>query len=76
MSKTGRPQKSSGDSRSESVKFRLAQREKAAFGKAAELAGIGLSTWIRERLRKAARRELEEAGLSVPFVDKRFWEQT
>ncbi len=75
MSKTGRPQKSSDDSRSESVKFRLTKREKAAFKKAAELAGIGLSTWVRERLRKAARNELEEAGLTVPFVDKRFWEE-
>jgi len=74
MSKTGRPQKSSDDTRSETAKFRLTQREKDAFEEAAKLAGIGLSTWIRERLRKSARLELEDAGLPVPFVDKRFWE--
>ena len=46
----------------------MSQQEKQGFREAAELSGIGLSTWIRERLRMAAIRELESAGRRVPFV--------
>ena len=74
MSKTGRPIKSSSESKSETVKFRLDNREKQAFEDAARLAGIDLSAWIRERLRKSARRELEDAGLPISFIDRKFWE--
>ena len=35
-----------------------------------DIAGISLSSWIRERLRLAAIRELEQAGRKVPFVPK------
>ena len=48
--------------------IRLTESEKAAFAQAAELAGIPVSAWIRERLRLAAIRDLEGAGLRVPFV--------
>jgi hypothetical protein len=41
-----------------------------AFRVAADLAGLALSAWVRERLRLAARRELEEAGKSVPFLGR------
>lgn len=54
-----------------SVEVRMQPDEKTAFQEAAELAGIPLSAWIRERLRKAARIELEDAGKSVPFVRRR-----
>jgi len=48
--------------------LRLRQAEKQAFSKAAEVAGVPLSSWIRERLRRAAIRELEEANLSNPML--------
>jgi hypothetical protein len=35
---------------------------------AAELAGVGLATWVRERVRGIARRELEEADKPVAFL--------
>jgi hypothetical protein len=48
--------------------IRLTDSEKQAFMQSAELAGIPLSSWIRERLRLAAIRELENAGQKIPFV--------
>jgi hypothetical protein len=51
------------------VQIRLLQAEKQAFEKAAQLAGISLSAWVRERLRRAAIVELREAGLSIPFLE-------
>jgi uncharacterized protein (DUF1778 family) len=51
------------------VQIRLSQAEKQAFEKAAQLAGISLSAWVRERLRRAAIVELREAGLSIPFLE-------
>jgi uncharacterized protein (DUF1778 family) len=54
--------------KSESLKIRLGPEEKQAFQDAADLAGVALSAWIRERLRKAARAELEEAGQHIAFL--------
>ena len=51
--------------------IRLDESEKEAFVIAAELAGLDMSAWIRERLRKVARGELEDAGQDVPFLGKR-----
>lgn len=53
------------------VELRMSEREKRAFQIAADLSGIPLSAWIRERLRSAARRELIEAGQKVPFLQDR-----
>lgn len=50
------------------MQIRVQSDEKRAFEAAAELAGIGLSAWVRERLRSAAIRELEGAGKRVPFI--------
>ncbi len=50
------------------IKIRLSDVEKQAFEGAASLAGIAMSAWMRDRLRRVARRELQEAGLSVPFL--------
>jgi hypothetical protein len=50
------------------VIVRLSATEKAGFKEAADLAGVGLSTWIRERLRRSAIRELEELGRVAPFI--------
>ena len=50
------------------LEIRVTESEREAFFTASELAGIGLSTWVRERLRLAAIRELEAAGRRVAFV--------
>ncbi len=52
----------------EVLQIRLTADEKEGFRIAAELAGIGLSSWVRERLRLAAIRDLESAGQRIPFV--------
>jgi uncharacterized protein (DUF1778 family) len=57
--------------RTERMEFRLEPDEKTAFQAAADLAGVPLSSWVRERLRRAARRELEEADQKVPFLKSR-----
>ena len=51
-----------------SIEVRMSPDEKRAFQEAAELAGIPTSAWIRERLRRAAIRELEEASREIPFL--------
>jgi uncharacterized protein (DUF1778 family) len=56
--------------KSESLKIRLGPEEKQAFQDAADLAGVALSAWIRERLRKAAREELDEAGQHIAFLKR------
>jgi uncharacterized protein (DUF1778 family) len=50
------------------VQVRLAADEKAAFNAAAALDGKGLSEWLRDRLRRNARQELEAHGQAVPFL--------
>jgi hypothetical protein len=55
------------DMKSEVFKVRLTQSEKQAFQQSAEIAGLPLSGWVRERLRRAARVELEDAGKEIPF---------
>ena len=50
------------------LQLRVTEPEKDGFGAAADLAGLSLAAWVRERLRLAARRELSEAGKSVSFL--------
>lgn len=50
--------------------LRVAESEKASFETAASLAGVSLSAWVRERLRAAAIRELESAGLRIEFLNE------
>jgi uncharacterized protein (DUF1778 family) len=57
--------------KSEFIKIRLEPEEKQAFQEAAGIAGVSLSAWIRERLRKSARFELEDAGQQIPFLKRR-----
>jgi hypothetical protein len=64
----GRPPKGSDKIRGVRLDMRLEPVEKEAFRSAAELAGLDLSGWIRERLRALARKELEGAGKQVPFL--------
>jgi len=54
--------------KSEVLHIRITGSEKEGFELAAALAGISLSSWVRERLRLTAIRELESAGRKVPFV--------
>lgn len=54
--------------RTDRIELRLDPREKRAFQMAAEFAGLPLSAWIRERLRRIARNELEDAGQQAPFL--------
>lgn len=51
------------------LQIRLSEFEKQGFQEAANLAGISLSSWVRERLRLAAIRDLESAGQKIPFVE-------
>jgi len=57
--------------RSGRLEIRLEPKEKDGFERAAEIAGLPLSSWVRERLRRAARQELEDAGQAIPFMAKR-----
>ncbi len=54
--------------KNDSLKLRLTSEEKEAFTEAAKLSGIALSAWIRERLRRTATRELEDAGREIAFL--------
>ena len=56
------------DNKTLTIQIRLTPAEKDGFEQAAELAGIPLSSWVRERLRLAAIRDLESAGQRIPFV--------
>jgi uncharacterized protein (DUF1778 family) len=57
--------------KTESIRIRLEPEEKRAFQEAAGVAGLALSAWIRERLRREARIELERAGKKIPFIRQR-----
>jgi hypothetical protein len=46
----------------------VTESEKKAFRDAAERSGIPMATWMRERLRRVAIRELENADLPVAFL--------
>lgn len=52
------------------LKVRVSNSEKEAFQIAADIAGITVSAWARERLRRAAVRDLQDASRPVPFLEK------
>lgn len=66
----GRPKKDPARAKGEYLEVRLEATEKQAFRDAADLAGLDLSAWVRERLRSAARKELEVSDMPVAFMDK------
>lgn len=66
----GRPRKDIDKLRSEALLVRLEDAEKTAFRDAAELAGVPLSSWVRERLRQVASKELSSARMPVAFLDR------
>jgi uncharacterized protein (DUF1778 family) len=67
-SKRGAPKKSAARSKGDHIQFRVNPAEKKAFEQAADLDGKKLSEWIRDRLRRDSRQELEAQGQSVPFL--------
>lgn len=64
----GAARKKKSEKRTEALLIRLMTQEKTGFQLAADIAGISLSSWIRERLRLAAIRDLEQAGRKIPFI--------
>lgn len=65
-SKRGRPPTKA--KRDTTLDLRLSAEEKAAFSEASAIAGLPLSTWVRQHLRRAAARELEETGRVAAFL--------
>lgn len=65
----GRPPKGAGKTKATFLQVRLDEAEKRAFNEAAELSGLALSAWVRERLRLLARKELEKVGRPVAFFN-------
>jgi hypothetical protein len=70
MKKTGRPKKAPDAVKAEYIEMRCEKSEKDAFRAAAEAAWLPLSGWIRNRLRRDARKELEDLDLPVAFLDR------
>jgi hypothetical protein len=66
--KRGRPPGSTGKAKNDLLQLRVDELEKEAFQRAADLAGIGISAWARERLRQVCKRELESNGEKAPFL--------
>jgi uncharacterized protein (DUF1778 family) len=54
--------------KTETILVRVRPEEKQAFQEAADIAGIPMSAWVRERLRWASVRELEDAGKVAAFL--------
>lgn len=67
MAKT-KPNPKHTESKGDLLQIRLSPEEKRGFKAAAEIAGIDLSSWVRERLRSAAKSELEDAAQAIPFL--------
>jgi uncharacterized protein (DUF1778 family) len=70
MKKTGRPKKSPESVKTEYIEMRVEKSEKDTFRAAADAAGLPLSGWIRQRLRRDAKKELEDLGLPVAFLER------
>jgi len=68
--KQGASRKAESDLKSSVTQIRLLAAEKAGFEEAAELSGLSLSAWMRERLRLIAKKELEQHGKTPPFLGK------
>ena len=68
QSRRGRPHGATGKAKGELMQVRLDVAEKQAFTDAASMDGKDLSEWVRDRLRRIARQELEKAGKPVAFL--------
>lgn len=65
----GRPRLSSDQKQSEYLDVRLKISEKRTFQDAADLAGLPLAAWARERLRWAATKELGAAARPIALLE-------
>ena len=65
--RTGRPPKPKSDRKVRYLQVRVDDAEKAAFDRATGLSGIDLSSWVRERLRGIARKEIMAVGEKAAF---------
>lgn len=54
--------------KTETLKIRVTPEEKRAFEDAADVTGASLSAWIRQRLRRAARSDLEDLDRPIAFL--------
>lgn len=52
----------------EQIIIRVSAEEKQGLERAAEIAGIGLSAWARQKLRSGAIKELQEVGEKINFL--------
>jgi antirestriction protein ArdC len=68
--KMGRPKKAPAAVKNSWLEVRCEESEREAFRAAAEAQGIAMSAWIRQALRRAARKELEDLSLPVAFLDR------
>lgn len=68
--KMGRPPKAPDAVKTGYIEVRCEEAEKETFRAAAEAAGLPLSGWIRERLRRIARKELEDMEMPVAFLQR------
>jgi hypothetical protein len=50
--------------------IRLSDKEKSGFEQAAQIAGINMSAWARQKLRIAALKELRDADRPIPFLNE------
>lgn len=66
--KLGAPRKTAARSKREIINLRVNGPEKQAFELAADLDGKKLSEWIRDRLRRLSREELQAHGRDVLFL--------
>ena len=68
--KMGRPKKKSDAVKSSWLEVRCEEKEREAFRAAAEAQGLAMAAWIRQCLRRSARKELEDMNLPVAFLDR------
>jgi uncharacterized protein (DUF1778 family) len=52
------------------LQVRLNKAEKETLEIAAKTSGVSTSSWVRDRLRRAARQELQASGIKVPFLEE------
>jgi uncharacterized protein (DUF1778 family) len=70
MKKTKQSRKDPDAVKTEYIEMRVEKSEKDTFRAAADAAGLPLSGWIRQRLRRDAKKELEDLGLPVAFLQR------
>ena len=51
------------------LQVRLTQAERETLNAVSTACGLSVSAWVRDRLRKAAREELQSSGIKVPFLE-------